>query len=303
MLGGLVMIPFYGHGQNININTLLSQWSVVTVGNLQAVNDIQGSAYVGGNVNVPGAFNVATGSSSLSKSTVSFAVAGNIQSGGNLQLDGGSVVAGGTINRTINLNSGGISKPNDPAGLPEELHDQYRVDKRQQPTFRQVMRGLDLLKKHGVQFNTLTVVHRANSRQPLAVYRFLQSIGSQFLQFIPLVERAVPDSQPATFAFAEPPIPGQTKNFQSQAPVSDPALGAASSGLGPTVTPWSVEAGQYGNFLCAIFDEWVRHDVGKTFVQLFDVALGNWMGLGSSLCVFAETCGAAMAIETQWRRL
>ena len=112
------MIPFYGHGQNININTLLSQWSVVTVGNLQAVNDIQGSAYVGGNVTVPGAFNVATGSSSLSKSTVSFAVAGNIQSGGNLQVDGGSVVAGGTINRTINLNSGGIFKPNDPAGLP-----------------------------------------------------------------------------------------------------------------------------------------------------------------------------------------
>ena len=180
---------------------------------------------------------------------------------------------------------------------PQELHDQYRVDKRQQPTFRQVMRGLDLLKKHGVQFNTLTVVHRANSRQPLAVYRFLQSIGSQFLQFIPLVERAVPDSQPATFAFAEPPIPGRPTDSQPQAPVSDPAPGAASSGLAPTVTPWSVEAGQYGNFLCAIFDEWVRHDVGKTFVQLFDVALGNWMGLGSSLCVFAETCGAAMAIE------
>ena len=112
------MIPFYGHGQNININTLLSQWSVVTVGNLQAVNDIQGSAYVGGNVTVPGAFNVATGSSSLSKSTVSFAVAGNIQSGGNLQVDGGSVVAGGTINRTINLNSGGSSKQDDRAGLP-----------------------------------------------------------------------------------------------------------------------------------------------------------------------------------------
>jgi uncharacterized protein len=180
---------------------------------------------------------------------------------------------------------------------PAELHDQYRVDKRQQPTFPQVMRGLDLLKKHGVQFNTLTVVHRANSRQPLAVYRFLQSIGSQFLQFIPLVERAVPDSQPTTFAFAEPPFPGRTTGPQPEAPVSAPALAAASSGLAPTVTSWSVEAGQYGNFLCAIFDEWVRHDVGKTFVQLFDVALGNWMGLGSSLCVFAETCGAAMAIE------
>jgi uncharacterized protein len=148
-----------------------------------------------------------------------------------------------------------------------------------------------------VQFNTLTVVHRANSRQPLAVYRFLQSIGSQFLQFIPLVERAVPDSQPAIFAFAEPPIPGRTTVPQPEAPVSAAVPAAASSGLAPTVTPWSVEAEQYGIFLCTIFDEWVRHDVGKTFVQLFDVALGNWMGLGSSLCVFAETCGAAMAIE------
>jgi uncharacterized protein len=162
---------------------------------------------------------------------------------------------------------------------PAELHDKYRADKRQQPTFGAVMRGLKLLKKHGVEFNTLTVVNRANSRQPLEVYRFLKSIGSQFLQFIPLVERAAPaEMKSAGYDFAAPPLPGQKENPS-------------------TVTPWSVEAEQYGTFLCAIFDEWVRHDVGKTFVQLFDVALGNWMGLGSSLCVFAEKCGAALAIE------
>jgi len=93
------------------------------------------------------------------------------------------------------------------------------------------------------------------------------------LQFIPLVERAAPaEMKSAGYEFAAPPAP-------------------------LPVTPWSVEADQYGKFLCAIFDEWVRHDVGKTFVQLFDVALGNWLGLGSSLCVFAEKCGAAMAIE------
>jgi uncharacterized protein len=162
---------------------------------------------------------------------------------------------------------------------PAELHDKYRVDKRQQPTFAAVMRGLELLKKHGVEFNTLTVVNRANSQQPLKVYRFLKSIGSQFLQFIPLVERAAPaEMKSAGYDFAAPPLPGQPEN--------------------PTaITSWSVEAAQYGTFLCAIFDEWVRHDVGKTFVQLFDVALGNWMGLGSSLCVFAEKCGAALAIE------
>jgi len=162
---------------------------------------------------------------------------------------------------------------------PAELHDKHRVDKRQQPTFAAVMRGLELLKKHGVEFNTLTVVNRANSLQPLKVYHFLKSIGSQFLQFIPLVERAAPtEMKSAGYDFAAPPLPGQPENVS-------------------TVTPWSVEGEQYGIFLCAIFDEWVRYDVGITFVQMFDVALGNWMGLGSSICVFAEKCGAALAIE------
>ncbi len=157
---------------------------------------------------------------------------------------------------------------------PREFHDQYRLDKHRQPTFDRVMRGLEFLKKHAVDFNTLTVVNRANSRRPLEVYRFLKEIGSGYLQFIPLVERAT-----AGPGFAEPPEPGH------------PSVGVS------PVTPWSVEAGQYGKFLCAIFDEWVRHDVGRVFVQLFDVALGNWMGLGSSLCVFAEKCGVALALE------
>ena len=176
---------------------------------------------------------------------------------------------------------------------PAELHDRYRVDKRQQPTFHQVMRGLELLKKHGVQFNTLTVVNRANSERPLEVYRFLKSIGSEFLQFIPLVERSAPaDSKAAGFDFAEPPLLERSAGLRP-----GPLDKAIRSPVLSPVTPWSVDANQYGTFLCAIFDEWVRHDVGATFVQLFDVALANWMGLGSSLCVFAEKCGAAMAIE------
>lgn len=163
-----------------------------------------------------------------------------------------------------------------------ELHDRYRVGKQQQPTFDAVMRGLELLKKHKTDFNTLTVVHRANSQRPLEVYRFLKGIGSEFLQFIPLVERQpreLSGLKVLGYDFAEPPEPGQPRDQQSPA------------------TAWSVEAKQYGNFLCAIFDEWIRNDVGQIFVQLFDVALGNWMGLGSSLCVFAEKCGAALAIE------
>jgi uncharacterized protein len=163
---------------------------------------------------------------------------------------------------------------------PRELHDRYRVDKRQKPTFDAVMRGLGLLKKHGVDFNTLTVVNAENSRHPRMVYDFLKSIGSTFMQFIPLVERkATLQLSIGGLEFAEPPSPDQS------APESSP------------VTEWSVESVQYGKFLCSIFDRWVRTDVGTIFVQLFDVALGNWMGMGSGLCVFAEKCGAALAIE------
>src|SRR5262249_18700750 len=151
-------------------------------------------------------------------------------------------------------------------------------DKQQRPTFDTVLRGLEFLKKHRTQFNTLTVVNRANSQHPLEVYRFLKSIGSEFLQFIPLVERRPPEPQKTLgFDFAAPPPPGHTQ----PSPVTD----------------FRVEPKQYGQFLCAIFDEWVRHDVGRTFVQLFDVALNNWMGLGSPLCVFAEKCGAALTLE------
>jgi len=174
---------------------------------------------------------------------------------------------------------------------PAELHDVYRVDKNGSPTFDQVMRGLGFLRKHGVEFNTLTVVNRANAQKPLEVYRFLKEIGSGFLQFIPLVERAAPAVKMNVrgMALAEPPIAGG--RTQQRSPVT------ASPATESPVTEWSVEADQYGRFLCSIFDQWVRNDVGRVFVQLFDVALGNWLGLGSSLCVFAEKCGAALAIE------
>jgi uncharacterized protein len=161
---------------------------------------------------------------------------------------------------------------------PERLHDAYRVDKRQQPTFARVMKGLELLKQHKVDFNTLTVVNRLNSREPEEVYRFLKETGSGFLQFIPLVERLAGAAEPDDLTYAHPPAPGT-------APVAAP------------VTKWSVQPAQYGEFLVAIFDEWVRNDVGKVFVQIFDVSLGNWAGLGSSLCLFTEECGSALALE------
>jgi uncharacterized protein len=139
---------------------------------------------------------------------------------------------------------------------PRELHDRYRVKRGGQPTFDEVMRGRDVLRRHGVAFNTLTVVHRRNAADPLAVYRFLRDEGSGFMQFIPVVERA--------------------------------------KGM---IAPWSVDPVQFGHFLCAIFDEWVRRDVGRVFVQLFDVALESWYSGEASLCVFRPTCGQALAVE------
>jgi uncharacterized protein len=157
---------------------------------------------------------------------------------------------------------------------PRDMHDHYRVDKGGAPTFDRVMRGLHLLQRHSVEFNTLTCVHRHNSRFPLQVYRFLKEIGSGFMQFIPIVERVA----------AQPDRDGLT-------------LISASSTATAMVSEWSVEPKAFGQFLCDIFDEWVRDDVGKYFVQIFDIALEAWLGLPPSLCVFHETCGTAMAIE------
>lgn len=162
---------------------------------------------------------------------------------------------------------------------PRELHDAYRVDKRHKPTFDRVMQGLEYLRKHGTEYNTLTVVNRKNSQHPLEVYNFLKSIGSTYLQFIPLVERNPSHAaKELGFDLGQPPSPEDPDNHCP-------------------VTHWSVRAEDFGTFLVEIYDAWVRNDVGRTFVQLFDVTLGNHMRLGSSLCVFAETCGDALVME------
>lgn len=151
---------------------------------------------------------------------------------------------------------------------PRELHDVYRVDKGGKPTFDNVLRGLRLLQKHGVDYNVLTTVNRANADHPLAVYRFLRDeIGTSWMQFIPIVERINSD--------------GRTL-YQE----------------GASVTERSVQPEQFGHFLSSIFDEWVRNDVGRVFVQTFEAAIRNWMGLSSSgMCVFDQTCGRGLAIE------
>jgi uncharacterized protein len=157
---------------------------------------------------------------------------------------------------------------------PRDLHDAYRVDKGGQPTFDRVVRGIETLKRHGVEFNTLTTVHRANSEYPLEVYRFLKECGSGFMQFIPIVERITHETTADGLHLISPDFAGEAK-----------------------VAPWSVQPAQFGKFLCAIFDEWVRNDVGQYYVQLFDISLEMWAGMEASLCVFRRKCGAALAIE------
>ena len=157
---------------------------------------------------------------------------------------------------------------------PRELHDAYRVDKGGQPTFERVMRGIEVLKRHKVDFNTLTAVHRTNADSPLEVYRFLKENGSGYMQFIPIVERMAHEVTGEGLRLISPDFAGPAK-----------------------VAPWSVEPRQFGRFQCAIFDEWVRKDVGRFFVQLFDISLELWVGMEASLCIFRKTCGAALAIE------
>src|SRR5262249_5732614 len=148
--------------------------------------------------------------------------------------------------------------------------DRYRVNKGGNPTFDAVMRGMKLMQDHHVEFNTLTVVNKEVGEHPLEVYEFLKSAGVEFMQFIPLVERV--GAEPKTLA--EPPLLNILTAYAQ-------------------VTPWSVEPLTFGTFLSTIFDQWVRRDVGRRFVQIFDVQLGIEMGMGAALCVFAETCGKA----------
>jgi uncharacterized protein len=168
---------------------------------------------------------------------------------------------------------------------PSHLHDYYRVDKKQQSTFEKVVAAAELMKKYRVEFNTLTVVNRTNARKPMEVYRFLRDeLKSEYMQFIPCVE-------PKEFATVAPQYWDKDKqpvlNSSAAFPTSDNSV----------VTDWSVDADDYGRFLCMIFDEWLKNDVGKVFVRLFDTALTIWLGMPSSDCCFAEICGKGLALE------
>ena len=145
---------------------------------------------------------------------------------------------------------------------PEELHDIYRVDKKGKPTFKRVMNGLRLLQEYKVEYNVLAAINAVNSSYPLEVYKFFRDDAkTDWIQFIPVVERINKDGR---FLYQE----------------------------GDTVSERSVLPDRFGNFLVAVFDEWVRNDVGKVYVQTFEAAARNWFGMtASGMCVFNETCG------------
>ena len=166
---------------------------------------------------------------------------------------------------------------------PAELHDAYRIDKGGAGTFADVMRGWEMLNRHGVDVNILCSVHAANAEHPLDVYRFFRDeLKTSFIQFIPIVERVTEEMLPvANMGWGErgsDPRPLYTID-------------------GHHVTERSVGAEQWGRFLNTIFDEWVRRDVGTVFIQMFDAALASWVGAPPSMCIFSETCGSALALE------
>ena len=162
---------------------------------------------------------------------------------------------------------------------PREIHDRYRKGRHDEPTFDGVMRGLRLLQKHGVEFNVLACVGRDTAYKPLDVYQFLKDEGVTFIQFTPLIERE-PDAATAQTGL----------RLARPAALERPEPNVA-------VTPWTVEPERYGDFLIAIYEEWVRKDVGTVFVMNFEWALNAWMGDGSPVCIFARECGRAVAME------
>lgn len=155
---------------------------------------------------------------------------------------------------------------------PQPDHDHYRLTAAGKPSWKKVMQGIKLLKKHGVEWNAMAVVNAYNANHPLEFYRFFKENGCQFLQFTPIVERLTRHEDGRTLA--------------SLADKDEISLSEA-----------SVAPEQWGYFLCAIFDEWVWKDVGKIFVEIFDCTLANWMGISPGICAYSKECGHAGVME------
>lgn len=155
---------------------------------------------------------------------------------------------------------------------PQEFHDHYRLTTTGNPSWQKVMHGIELLKKHHVEWNAMAVVNAYNADHPLEFYHFFKDNGCQYLQFTPIVERLTKHQDGRTLA---------SLADNHEIPLAD----------------FSVTPEQWGSFLCAIFDEWVRNDVGKMFVEIFDCTLANWMGVLPGICAYSKNCGHAGVME------
>lgn len=152
---------------------------------------------------------------------------------------------------------------------PQHIHDKYRLDKGGSPTLNKVLRGIELLHRYGVDFNTMTTINKAGEGKGLEVYDFLKRIGSHYMQFMPVVEYV------------------NLKTNKITSPADEDSK----------LAPWSVDPIEYGKFMCEIFDHWVKNDVGRYFVNLFDSTLANYCGMNPGTCVYSETCGANAVVE------
>ncbi len=165
---------------------------------------------------------------------------------------------------------------------PREIHDTYRVNKAGRGSFDKVMDGLAALRRHGVEWNALTTVHAANQGAGREIYRFLtEECGARYLQFIPIVERTTQALLPVASVGWGESVPDRPLYTQ----------------VGDLVTDRSITRDGFSRFLIDVFEQWKRRDIGRVYVQMFDVALANWYGEPPSLCVHSETCGFAVALE------
>ena len=163
---------------------------------------------------------------------------------------------------------------------PKDIHDMYRKDKGGNPTFDRVLSGLRTLQTGGVEFNTMSTVNKFSEGRGLEVYQFLKSLGSTYMQFMPVVEHV------------RYPLDKNGKSNKGARPFI-----VAPSTEGSRLAPWSVSDIGFGRFMCDIFDYWVKNDVGRYYVNLFDATLANWCGAMPGSCVYARHCGDNAVIE------
>lgn len=163
---------------------------------------------------------------------------------------------------------------------PKDIHDRYRKDKGGFPTFDKVLRGISILRGEGVQYNLMSTINHCCEGRGLEVYQFLKSLGTRYMQFMPVVEHVV-----------YPKLPSGKENRGSRPHIVNPST------PGARISPWSVDSLAFGKFMCDIFDYWVRNDVGRYFVNLFDATLANYCGVMPGTCIFGQTCGDNAVIE------